>query len=423
MYASAVEIDITPPVGSSMDGYAARSGNSLGIHDPLLGQLLLLEEAEQRVLLISLDLIAVGLDFTQQVREGIAQAIGVPGDCILVACSHTHSGAGGFLPPLPGIPSFQEPELKQMVIRKLVGASIWAQQRLQPARLGVGRGSVAGIGLNRNNPDIRPIDVEVVVLRVEDETGVPLAVLMNYGCHPTVLGHSNRFYSADFPGAARAALRRIYPDTIFLFTNGASGDISTRFTRREQSFEEVERMGRMLAGEVLKVMETIRTHTAAGLSARVKAAELKFRPFPTPEIAAMELARQRAELEVLQASQASHGEIRRAITRVEGATGQASMAAELAGRLANQSQIQMILIGDLGMVGLPGEPFTRTVLEIKAGSPKPFTAVTSYANDYQGYFPDAQAIEEESYEALISPYNAEVADILRDAALDLLRSE
>src|SRR3990170_1902349 len=141
MYASAVEIDITPPVGAGMDGYAARTGNSLGIHDPLLGQLLLLQTGERQIILICLDLLGVSLEFTQAVREGIAQAVNVPGECILVACSHTHSGAGGFLPPLPGIPSFQDPELRQMVVRKLVGASIWAQQRLGPARLGAGRGS------------------------------------------------------------------------------------------------------------------------------------------------------------------------------------------------------------------------------------------------------------------------------------------
>ena len=120
---------------------------------------------------------------------------------------------------------------------------------------------------------------------------------------------------------------------------------------------------------------------------------------------------------------ASHGEIRRAITRVEGATGQALMAEELAGSSSKRSQMQMVSIGDLGLIGLPGEAFTRTVLEIKAGSPKAFTAVVSYANDYQGYFPDALAIEEESYEALISPYDAEVATALCEAALDLFRNE
>ena len=211
---------------------------------------------------------------------------------------------------------------------------------MQPACLGVGRGSVAGIGLNRNDPESGLVDNEVILLYVADPSGVPLAVLMNHGCHPTVLGYQNLSFSADYPGAARSTLRGVYPDTIFLFTNGASGDVSTRFTRRDQSFNEVDRMGRLLAGEVLKVMQTIQTGPVAELNARTMDVEFKFRAFPSAELAQRELERQQAELERLKVAGAAHGEIRRAITQVEGATGQLLMSQELAGRLANRSQIK-----------------------------------------------------------------------------------
>jgi neutral ceramidase len=308
-----------------------------------------------------------------------------------------------------------------MVARKLVGAAIWAQESLQPARAGMGRGSVAGIGLNRNDPENGPVDNELTVFYVENLAGFPLAVMMNHGCHPTVLGYQNLLFSADYPGAARSTLRRIYPDKIFLFMNGASGDVSTRFTRRDQSFGEMERMGRLLAGEVLKVMQAIKTGPIAELAARTMDIELKFRRFPPEEHARRELERLQAELEALKAAGAAHGEIRRAITQVEGATGQLMMVQELAGRSANDSQIQLLTIGDLALVGIPGEPFTRTVFDIKAASPKPFTAVVSYANDYQGYFPDEHTVQEGSYEALISPYSADVASSLFDAVMGLFR--
>jgi len=423
LYASAVEIDITPPVGTGFDGYAARQGNSLGIHDPLLGQLLLLQSGQRKMVLISLDLLGTSLDFTQQVRQGIAEAIEVQVDFTMATCSHTHSGAAGFLPYHPGITSFKDPDLQRLVTRKLVGAAIWAKQLLQPAYLGIDRGSVAGIGLNRNDPEGGLVDQEVIVLRVDNEAGKPIAVMMNFGCHPTVLGYQNLFFSADFPGAARSTLRQIYNETIFLFTNGASGDVSTRFTRRDQSFVEVERMGRLLAGEVLKIMQAIKVQPEVELEARTTALDLKFRPFPSPEDAQIELERFQAELEALKASGSSHGEVRRAITRVEGATGQVLMAKEIAGQSSNSSQMQMLSIGDLGLIGIPGEPFTHTVLDIKEQSPKPLTGVISYANDYQGYFPDALSIEAGSYEALISPYGADVADMLRATATDLLKNE
>nr|MBC7243817.1 neutral/alkaline non-lysosomal ceramidase N-terminal domain-containing protein [Chloroflexota bacterium] len=423
LLAGAVEVDITPPVGAGFDGYSARQGTSLGVLDPLLAQLLLLKCGEDQIVLISMDLLGVSLDFTQRVRAGIEQAIGVPTHCTMVTCSHTHSGAGGFLPHIPGIHTAPDPDLQRMVERKLVGAAIWAQECLQPARLGVGKGEVEGIGLNRNDPESGVVDHDVVVLRVDDASGQPIAVVMNYGCHPTVLGYQNLFFSADYPGAARAALRSIYPHTVFLYTNGASGDISTRFTRRGQSYDEVERMGRILAGEVLKEMQLIVMQDTVRLGAHVTEVEPKFRCFPSSDEAQRELERLQAELEALKAAGATHGEIRRATTRVEGAMGQAMMAKQLDNVKPRSSQVQLLQIGDLALVGWPGEAFTRTVMEIKQQSKYPYTAVVSYANDYLGYFPDAVSIAEGTYEALISPYGADAAEELRDVALRLLKED
>ena len=420
LFAAAVELDITPPVGTGLDGYAARQAASIGVHDPLLAQLLLVKSGSQVVTIISLDLLGVSLDFTNRVRRGIQDTIGVPNECVLIACSHTHSGAAGFLPPHLGIKTSPDAELQHLLACQLIGAARWAAGCLQPARLGVGLGAVTGIGLNRNDPSGGIVDEDVIVLQIEDEARRPIAVLMNHGCHPTVLGYENLYFSADFPGATRAALRQIYPETIFLFTNGASGDISTRFTRRSQDFTEVNRLGRLLAGEVLKVMQTILSQPEAELSGKLAEVELKLRSFPSPEVARQELEQLQAELDGLKTAHASHGELRRAITHLEGAQGQALMAQELAGRSVNRSQVQALQIGDLVLVGLPGEPFTHTVLEIKQRNPKAFTAVVSYANDYQGYFPDAQSVLQGNYEALISPYAANVAENLMESALNLI---
>ncbi len=420
LVASAVEIDITPPVGYSLDGYAARKEKSQGIHDPLMGQILLLKSYQKQIAIICLDLVAIGMEFTTLVRNGIQQAIGVPPENVLISCSHTHSGPAGFMPPHPGITTSSNPDLQGYVAQQLVVAAIMANKQLQSVHLGIGRGVVEGIGLNRNDP-FALVDKEVIILRVDSKSGNPIAVLMNYGCHPTVLGYQNLLYTADYPGAARSNLRKIYPETIFMYTNGAAGDVSTRFTRREQSFQEVERMGRILSGEVLKVMQIITTHPATFLEAYVESLELPFRSFPSQSEATQELEILKNELNSLKNSGADHGEIRKATTRVEGATGQLLMGKELDGITSYKSQLQVVMIDDLALVGLPGEPFTRTVLEIKQASPIPDTAIVSYANDSRGYFPDAETIAKRSYEALISPYGAEVSARLRETAIKMLR--
>ncbi|MBN1535380.1 MAG: neutral/alkaline non-lysosomal ceramidase N-terminal domain-containing protein [Anaerolineales bacterium] len=420
LLASVFEIDITPPEGYYLDGYSVRKEKSQGAHDPLMGQILLVKSSNRQLAIICLDLIAVGINFTSIIRKGIQENIGIPPENILVSCSHTHSGPVGFMPSFPGSISSDNPELQRYVSQQLVVAALLANNQLQPVQIGIGRGMIEGIGLNRNDA-YAITDKEVIVLRLDSMSGNPIAVLMNYGCHPTVLGFTNLQYSADFPGAARANLRKIYPDTVFMYTNGASGDVSTRFTRREQTFQEVERMGRILSGEVLKVMQHITTHPDSRLFAHVEPVILPFRNFPSRSEAELELRTLKQELKALQRSGAELSAIHKATTRVEGATGQLLMGEGLEGIMSYESQIQVMMIGDLALIGLPGEPFTKTVLEIKQTSPIPDTAVVSYANDSRGYFPDDETIAKRSYEALISPYGAEVSAGLRDTALTILR--
>ncbi|HEY45500.1 MAG: hypothetical protein AMJ88_14140 [Anaerolineae bacterium SM23_ 63] len=420
LFASVVQIDITPPVGTALEGYGARVGVSQGVHDPLFAQTLLLKSEETQVALVSLDLLGVGLGFTHRVRDAIEKAIGVPRDGILLAPSHIHSGPAGYIDELPGLPFSKDEELQSIMVRQLAGAALWARQKLQPARLGVGKGLVEGIGRNRNDPEHGPMDDELILLRVDDFDGRPIAVVMNYGCHPTVLSHRNLLISADFPGAARTTLNKIFPETVFLFTNGASGDVSTRFTRREQTFEEVERMGNILAGEVLKVMSSVATESPGDLMGFVEQVKLPIRPFPPIEEAEGTLQQLEAQLQELKNSGASHGDIRVATTRVQGAALQVELKKALEGRTHIETELQVLKLGPLALVGLPGEPFVRTVLDLKTKSSTPYTAAVSYANDEVGYFPDSHSFEAGTYEALSSPYQDDIAEVLTKHGLAML---
>ncbi len=415
VHAGAAEIDITPPIGGRMAGYGARTQVSQGIHDPLHAGLLYFKKESAQMLLICLDLICVDLSFTNRVRAAIQQATGIPANAILLACSHTHSGPDGFMLDMPALKSWPDPELQDMLIRKLSGAARWAQQSARPARLSRGLNRADGIGLNRNDPQSGPSDPQVILLRVDDENGRPLAVLFNFGCHPTIMGYDNLLLSADYPGAAKAALRQHYPDTVFLFTNGAAGDVSTRFTRRSQGFPEVQRMGLILAGAVLSAMQTSHPLPVEQIAAALEPVTLPLRVFPEPAQAEAKLAEQRQNLAKLQAANAPSGEIRKAITRAEGAQGQVVMSKEFAGQTHFETEIQALHIGAMNLIALPGEPFTRTVREIKAMNHFP-VMVISYANDYKGYFPDATSVQQGTYEALTSPYDHTAAEILLETA-------
>ena len=56
-----------------------------------------------------------------------------------------------------------------------------------------------------------------------------------------------------------------------------------------------------------------------------------------------------------------------------------------------ETLVQVILIGDVALVGVPAEFFTVLGMEIKRRSPFPDTYVAELANDWIGYLPDREA--------------------------------
>src|SRR5713226_9330314 len=94
-FAGASEVDITPPVGLPMDGYMARVGVSQGVHDPLLAQVLVLDDANRRVALVAMDVLAVGAAFADTLRLSLATLLTMNPNAVLVCASHTHAGPAG----------------------------------------------------------------------------------------------------------------------------------------------------------------------------------------------------------------------------------------------------------------------------------------------------------------------------------------
>src|SRR5512132_1088298 len=85
--AGVARVEITPPIGFPMGGYAARSGPSTGIHDPLYATALVLKTDELTLAIISCDL----LSFPSERVVSLARDRRLA-DHVLIAASHTHSG-------------------------------------------------------------------------------------------------------------------------------------------------------------------------------------------------------------------------------------------------------------------------------------------------------------------------------------------
>lgn len=265
--AGIARVEITPDVSMPMYGYANRKcGPSNGTHDPLFAKVLVLESRGTRAALVTADL---GSLVSDALRRDVAVKLGIP--TLLLAASHTHS-APSFLPfgSAPATGDQAQAYLTE-VEGRIFDAIAQASQSMFPARLGVGRGSLQ-LGYNRlllrddgraralfDNLDrvpYGPVDPEVVVLRVEDASGTPKALLVHYAMHAVVLGSTSCKYSADFPGVVQTSVEQALPGTQVMFLQGGAGDINPLFQGRsgndDQDFAQMDKIGQLLAAEVLR---------------------------------------------------------------------------------------------------------------------------------------------------------------------------
>jgi neutral ceramidase len=289
--AGIARVEITPSTFMPMYGYANRKcGPANGTHDPLFAKVLVLEAGESRMALVTADL---GSLVSDNLRRDVASKLGIP--ALLLSASHTHS-APAFLPfgSAPASGDLARAYLADLE-RKIFDAIEAASRSMFPARLGVGKGSLQ-LGYNRlllredgraralfDNLDripYGPVDPEILLLRVEDAEGRAKALLVHYAAHAVVLGPTNCKYSADYPGVVQSAVERELEGTQVMFVQGGAGDVNPLFQgrsgREADDFAVMEKMGQLLATEVLRVNKGVKPVPSVLESIKVRSEVITF---------------------------------------------------------------------------------------------------------------------------------------------------
>lgn len=405
---------VTPPVPGPMGGYAAREGLSEGVHDDLWVRAVVLESDGVKAAILVADVLAAPRSLVDEVRREAAPPLGVPESHLVVAATHTHSGPA--IPPF--LPQPDEAYLSQLG-QAMAGTIARADSQLTPATVGWATAPAEGVGGNRREPSI-PADPAVRGLVVWGETGGTSGILLNHACHPTVLGPSNRMISADFPGAALEILRQGVGDDVWVaYAQGPAGDISCRFTRRGQTFDEVRRLGSIVAEAGQKVAAEAEPLHAEPLLVRSRSVSLPRRTFPPRNETASRLEEAQARADKLARSEADPGRLRLAQSLVEGYTVELQLGEQL-DLLETEAEVTAIGLGDVALVAMPGELFTSVGQAIRERSPFAATMVLGYAGGYIGYVPDREAYQSGGYESLVSWLEPDAAELLVDTASGLL---
>jgi len=225
------QVDITPSEATPMWGYGDRHALlSQGARDPLYAKALVLETESGRLALVGLDLgRSPGDPEFHNIRAAVEKKLG--GDVfILMSGSHTHHGPVLELKNEDGKGKGKYDyaiAYRKELEDKLVKVIVEAGKDAADAQIGW---SSKHLDMNRNRHtklEPKPRDTELSVIRVDNISGKPIAIMANFTAHPTMLNGSDLRFSAEYPGALMNAVEAEM-DTPCFFMQGASGDLSVK---------------------------------------------------------------------------------------------------------------------------------------------------------------------------------------------------
>ena len=453
IWAGAAQVEITPEPGVELMGYGARRGVATGVHDPIQTRALALGSGSGAgILIATAELCLVSPEQARGVRSRIARNTGIPVERILLSCSHTHSGPDTGLGEL--IRGRPEPPHVEPLFDGIVRAATEAHAARRPARLGWGRAE-ARIGRNRRI-DGGPLDPEILLLRVDEASGAPLATLYSYACHGTVLGHDNLEISADWAGVASARIESERGGPA-LFLLGAHADIDPR-TRGLMDvaipgqslglgFEAVRVLGGEVADAALAALPGIETEGAAPVEASAVTLDLPLHPGKVSSgEAERSLERRRRELAArLGISPVDFPRLSELHDKVPAlvADRPVAEARELiaqarlyfrdktgpfhtGGKRSIDVEAQVLRIGAAALLALPFEPTTEVGLDWKRGvrARDLRGAVCGIGNGWLRYLPHPRDLEEplahQRYEVFMSLLAPPACERLLEAGTRLL---
>jgi neutral ceramidase len=382
--AGVAKADLDPPNNIPMAGYGS-ARFSKGTLDPLEARVLALSDGSRTIAFITLDLC---FTFDPAVMDRIRAEVRPTVDEVIFHASHTHSG-----------PTYTEaPQALEHAAPRIVKAIQEASQRMVPARIGNGWGQTY-IGFNRryievdgavkmlwrNEPKVSttfPVDPTVGVIRVDRSDGTPLAILVNYACHPVVLGPENVAYSADYPGEMRRYVEQeMGHGSMAFFLQGAPGDINPYYDKTplvEDAVAVMKQTGQKLGTVAVRVARSVMTSVPTNPRIQSKTVVLTVgNRWNTTKL----------EAELKTRYHASPGIMKRLL-----AQDMQMPVTTLVINLGSPDQ-------DLAFVGMPGEPFVEFQMQLRAKSPLPNSFLLGYTNGYFAYLPTMAAAVRGGYGA------------------------
>jgi len=396
------KVEISPEIGARLAGYGPDDVSVMKMDD-LFATGLCADDGENRVLLISLDLIGLDGWFIRDIRKSCSAILNTPESAVMLSCTHTHEG------PQTRSHASRPEELHRTYLAALKEKLLAATRGLTDFREcevsffscqrdeNRNRRYVSGDNHATFTPHRREVlpmadgfaDKELGLLMFYDpEKRLPLYLIGNYAAHPLAAhcpGLGGLRISADYPGAFRNYVES-NTGAACMFVSGAAGDM---IPREDELGDEASRsMGIRLGKSAMFGMMEARRNPLRYLmpSAKVGSA---IRKFTVP-------------------------------LRTKYCNNPKRLPEEYLGRDDAELEIQLLSFGDVCFAGVPGELCAELGQEIKWHSPFRRTFIAYNATAYFSYMGPANFLVAGGYEASSQRFTARGGLKLVQAASDAM---
>lgn len=449
------------------------------VYTPLRTTVLLLEDEGGRVCLIASHFMTDRYPISNLLRKRAAEALGASRERVLSFSSHNHTDVLLARKPIPWdrpapAACLKESELTREgleLLEKLYAAGRGLPGKLAPARPWWGVGWERRITYNRKG---RRADGTTYFMREEDRLlfgrgfsgdidpdapvvafvggdGAPLCFLVQFAGHPTTCFHPEHpVVHGDYPQDACDRLSRAFGGVPVGFLQGCCGDLNAKGLLSVRPIREkiadALRYGRFLGETYIKTARKLRRSNWDDVACDWATVRLPFRKVPRASL----LRRQRAEIEDfmgrcsqgdpqaltcvgINAARTMSPRYRAALIQPVRAWTEWALRFHTEGRLEEAPQcsdlrIAAARIGDIGIVGMPCEPFCGIGRRIKGTCELPLAIPCGYMNDETvAYVPDKPNNGDQDYISAyyryttsMLPYRNPAGDRLADAGVRLL---
>lgn len=392
------QVNITPEIGVLLSGYD-NFRPSKGIHDDLFARILIIDNNEELLCFIQMDTLCVDDYFIQELHDKIKH-LGIKRGNLIVGATHTHSGPKGVSDNINGILNGLEEifgeynkNLVEDYINKLIEGVRGALDNRENCEIQIGISNIYNVCSERHSIKF-PWDTELFTIEFLLNNGKKV-LMYNFSCHPTIMNQENLYITADLPSGVLKHLGNSYD--MITFTNGSAGDISTRFTRKESSFDEVDRLGKNLSDAIKSSLSNpIYKGPINNIQVKNYNLDLEIKDLDSVEEAQKILYELEKKLEEVKKKEISYNDLRVIESQYEGACTNLKFAKNIGKMDKLNVEINIIKISNCNLITVPGELFSSLGKKIKeVGN----NIILGYTNGYYLYFADEKSFDNKCYEA------------------------